>query len=106
MRARFYEHMEAKLRADDRREDKERADAGSLYLEPAPPLLVVLKQDLGKLPAGISIEFPHDVAIRLLRRGLAVPVGSFLHNPDLVVDEEQLQYADLPPDLIPLDAAA
>jgi hypothetical protein len=105
MNSRFWRHMEDKTRARGRREDEKRAMAESPFLEPAPPLLVILQEDLGKLPAGISIQFPHDVAIRLLHLnlGIAVPVGNFDARPDLVVDEDQLQHASLPVELLSLE---
>ena len=56
-----------------------------------PSLQIRLLHDLGKLPAGISIVFPADIAHSLIRRRLATPVGSLDSFADLVIGEDQLQ---------------
>jgi hypothetical protein len=101
---RFWQKAEDKTRENDRRQEKQRAEAGELdSLESANPLLLVLRHDVGKLPAGIVIHFPYDVAIRLLHlRGCAVPVASFEAQPHLVIEEADLQYTNLPSHLLPL----
>jgi hypothetical protein len=93
---RYRRVMEKKTRASDIRDAKalEKAEAESEYLKPVPPLLITLHQDLGKLPAGISIQFPHEVAIILIHRGLgeAVPIGDFAVLPDLLIEEDDMQH--------------
>lgn len=106
MNTRFYRHIEEKTRANDRREEKERAEAGeeSRFPESAPPLLIKLRHTLGKLPAaGIVYECPYEVAVRLIRYRHAIPVASFDSRPDLVISDGDLQYTGLPPELIPLE---
>lgn len=90
-------YMEAKLRAEERKEDKERANAGTRFSDPAPPLLVTFQQDTGKLPRGFPIRLPHDTAIAAIHRGrtVALPVGSFAVPADLEVDQENLEHAGL-----------
>jgi hypothetical protein len=103
MNTRFWRHLEDRTRENDRRREKQQAHGESAL--DVPPLLVVLRHDLGKLPAGIAIQFPREVAISLLqRRGCAVPVGSFAAQPDLVIDEDQLLHAALPSSVTPLEA--
>jgi DNA-binding transcriptional LysR family regulator len=101
MDIRFKRICERKLRASDAREEKalEKGEAEPDCLQPVPPLLVVLRKDLGKLPAGIVIEFEsQNLALSLIRHGLgvAVPKGSFTIRPDLMIDDEQLLHAGLP----------
>jgi hypothetical protein len=95
---RFWQQMERKIRENDRRQERQRVGEFD-SLESAPPLLVVLRHDLGKLPAGIAIQFPHEVAIH---QRYSVPVADFKLRPDLEVQEEDLQFTDFPPSVIPL----
>jgi hypothetical protein len=97
----FWRHLERKTRENDRRQEKQRAGEFN-SLESATPLLVMLHHELGKLPAGITIQFPYNVAISLIHQRYATPVASFAAQPDLVIDEDQLMYADLPSRVIPL----
>jgi hypothetical protein len=62
-------------------------------------LLISLTKDIGKLPAGISIQFPHDVGVALIHRGtgVAIPVGSFAATPDLVIDDDDMQHVGFDP---------
>ena len=101
MNTRFWRHLEDKTRENARRLEKQKAESPSLEL--VPPLLVVLRHDLGKLPAGIVIQFPHEVAINLIRHRYAVPVASFDALPDLIVDEDQLRFTGFEPSLLPLE---
>ena len=85
--------MERRQRAADTREEK-RLSKKERFSVQAPPLLVSMAEDTGKLPVGISIQFPHNVGIALIHRGLdvAIPVGSFAVRPDLVVDDEDMKH--------------
>jgi hypothetical protein len=75
------------------------------YTEPAPSLLVRLLGDLGKLPAGILIQFPSAVALSLVRYRVATPVSELRLRPDLVIDEEDMMHTGIPTGLYPtLDA--
>jgi hypothetical protein len=83
-------YMEAKLRAEERREERERTNAGERFLRKCPPLLVKFQGE-GKLPSGIKISLPHDAAVGAIWRGrsVALPVGSFDAVPDLEISDEQ-----------------
>jgi hypothetical protein len=83
--------MEAKLRAEERKEEKERANSGTRFLDPAPPLLITFQQDTGKIPSGIKVALPHDSAVGALWRGrsVALPVGSFDAVPDLEISDDE-----------------
>jgi hypothetical protein len=85
-------------------EDKTKRATDSQSFELAPPLLVTLVSDLGKLPAGIIIRFPHEAAMLLVAQRYAVPIADFNAQPDLVVDAEQLLFAGLPTEFLPLEA--
>ena len=105
MNRRFWRHLEEKTRASDNRQDEQSLKAALPSVELLrPPLLVVLRNDLEKLPAGIAIQFPHEVAINLIHQRYAVPVASFEAEPDLVIDEDQLLHAALPSSVTPLEA--
>ena len=54
------------------------------------PLNVRLKKDFSKLPAGISIQFPRDIALALILHKHALPVGNQWAQPDLIIDQESL----------------
>ena len=87
---RYKRHMENKLRREERKEHLR----ATKFSDPAPPLLIRFQRDQTKLPASINVELPHDAAVAaLLQRGRAVPVGDFNAAPDLVIDENDLQYA-------------
>ena len=75
------------------------------YTEPIPTMLVRLLTDLGKLPAGILIQFPSGVALSLVRHRVATPVSNLQARPDLVIDEEEMILTGIPTSLYPaLDA--
>jgi hypothetical protein len=59
------------------------------------PLLIRLLADLEKLPAGIAIELPLHTALWLIRTRLARPIGDMTAQPDLIVDEDQLEHVGL-----------
>jgi hypothetical protein len=85
--------MEAKTRASDTRDAKvkEKAAAESDFVEPVPPLLVVLRREVARLPAGIVIQFESEaLALHLIRCGLgvAVPKADFTLNPSVVISGE------------------
>jgi hypothetical protein len=82
MRTSFWAYVEEKTRASSRRQEKERAQQAELA-EAVPVLCVRMKSDLGKIPSGISVAFPHQVAIDLIRYRYAVPVADFNSRPDL-----------------------
>lgn len=67
-----------------------------------PELQVRLHQDSARLPADISIQFPRDLALSLLRRRMATPVGDITNAPDLIVDEADLEHVafDIWPEVI------
>jgi hypothetical protein len=91
MDTRFKRTMERKLRASDAREEKAREKAESDFIRSAPPLLVVLRKEVGKLPAGVVIEFESEpLALHLIRCGLgvAVPKADFALNPSVVISGE------------------
>lgn len=93
MNTQFKRTMERKLRASDARAEKtkEKAETESDFLEPVPPLLVVLRRDLGQLPAGIVIQFESEpLALHLIRCGLgvALPKADFALNPSVVISGE------------------
>lgn len=88
--------MEKKNRAAERKEEKERAESGSRFSAPCPPLLIRFQQDQAKLPANIAIQLPHDTAIAsLLVKGRSVPCASFDTVPELEVDDDNLEHAGL-----------
>lgn len=94
--------MERKLRASDIRDAKsrEKAEAESDFLVPAPPLQIVLSESLGELPSGYCLQMPHDVAIALIHMGRATaqPVSDFAVQPSMVLTEDILRVC-LPPAL-------
>jgi hypothetical protein len=62
------------------------------------PLAIRLRRDIGKLPASevIAYQLPTDVTRSLLLRRLAVSVvGSFTVQPDLILDETEMDTASL-----------
>ena len=93
MDTRFKRLMERKLRASDIRDAKarEKAEAESDFLQPVPPILVVLRREFHSLPAGVVIEFESEpLALHLIRCGLgvAVPKADFALNPSVVISGE------------------
>lgn len=66
-----------------------------LFLDEAPPLLILLKTDYHRLPAGYIFELPREESLRLIRRGLAcaVAVGDFHAVPDLTLNPEEMEAA-------------
>jgi hypothetical protein len=68
---------------------------------PIPSMLVRLLSDLGKLPAGILIQFPPEVALSLVRHRVAAPVSELRLHPDLVIDEEDMMHSGIPTGLYP-----
>lgn len=90
-------YMEARLRNEERKEDRARNETGTRFADPCPPLLVRFTHDQSKLPASIAIQLPHDTAIAAIHRGrtLALPVGSFDAVPDLEVDDQNLEHVGL-----------
>jgi hypothetical protein len=69
--------------------------------EDTPSMLVRLVSDLGKLPAGILIQFPSAVALSLVRYRVATPVSNLQARPDLVIDEEDMMHTGIPASLYP-----
>ena len=68
---------------------------------PIPSMLVRLVSDLGKLPAGIVIQFPSEVALSLVRHRVASTVGSLQSRPDLVIDADDMIHTGIPTGLYP-----
>ncbi|MGB6871902.1 MAG: hypothetical protein WBD93_19970, partial [Acidobacteriaceae bacterium] len=66
-----------------------------LFLDESPPLLIRLKVDHYRLPAGYTFELPREESLRLIRRGLAcaVAVGDFRAVPDLTLTPEDMEAA-------------
>ena len=90
---RYRRIMERKLRASDAREEKalEKTEAKSDFMQPVPPILVVLRKEVGCLPAGMVIEFESEpLALHLIRCGLgvAVPKADFALTPSVVITGE------------------
>jgi hypothetical protein len=80
-------HAENKLRAADRQAEKQRARRGSeKFSKPAPTLCVRLLHDVGKLPASVALRLPEDIALSLILRRLATPVGDMKVAADAVID--------------------
>ena len=66
------------------------------FAEPAPPIVVRLLADCGKLPAGITVQFPHEsTAHHLITHRLAVPVADFNVSADLTLDESDLELSGI-----------
>ena len=80
-----------------------------LYTVECSPLAIRLRQDCGKLPASdlIAYQLPEDISRTLVHRRLAVyVVGSFLVQPDLILDETDINSASLHGDFwIDIEAA-
>lgn len=93
----YRRQMEAKLRAQDRKEEKQRAKRGGRFTDNIPPLLVTFQKDTGKLPAGFPIQLPHDTAVAAIHKGrtVALPIGSFDAVADLVVDDAMIEHTGL-----------
>jgi hypothetical protein len=52
--------------------------------------------DHGRIPAGIPVQFPHDLALLLIKRGLATPVDEQLApNFTLILDDDDLDQVRL-----------
>jgi hypothetical protein len=66
------------------------------YAEPAPPIVVRMLADYGKLPGGITVQFPHEsTAHNLIANRLAIPVADFSVTADLTLDESDLEQIGL-----------
>jgi hypothetical protein len=52
-----------------------------------PPLLVRLIHDVGKLPASVALRLPRPLALLLILRRQAVPVGRFKTKPDAIIQD-------------------
>lgn len=75
------------MRAADRQAEKQRAKRGSnRFAKPAPTLCVTLRRDVGKLPGAVALRLPEDIALSLIMRRLATPVGDMAVKPDAIVD--------------------
>ena len=59
------------------------------------PLNIRLHQPVGNLPAGPVIEVPEFMALALIRRRLAVPVGDASIMPDVVVADEDVRFLEI-----------
>ena len=82
-------YMEQRLRNEERKEDKMRANSGIEFGdESARPLLIRLLQDVGKLPANVVLQLPRQISELLLLRRLCTPVGDMTVAPDAIVDCE------------------
>lgn len=57
------------------------------------PLLIRLRQDIGHVPAGITVELPKPEALSLIRRGHASVVGDLNATPALYVSEDDVDIA-------------
>lgn len=55
-----------------------------------PPLLVRLTQDVGSLTSGLSCFLPSDMAVALIRRRLATPIGDMNAFADVVITHDEL----------------
>jgi hypothetical protein len=66
------------------------------FAEPAPPIVVRLLADCGKLPGGITVSFPNEsTAHHLIANRLAVPVADFNVYADLPLDENDLEQSEI-----------
>jgi hypothetical protein len=61
--------------------------------KPAPPMLIRLTEDVGKLPAGFVYELPAFEAKRLLTRRKATAVGMLRQTADLALTPEEYERA-------------
>ncbi len=65
-------------------------------IEIVPPIIVRLLADCGKLPANITVQFPHEsTAHILIAHRLAVPVADFLTYADLPLDESDMEFTGI-----------
>lgn len=71
-------------------EDSERE---TITLPLAQPLLIRLKKDVGKIPAGLTVELPRREALSLVRRRLAAVVGDLSSGVDLALAEDDAESA-------------
>jgi hypothetical protein len=60
-----------------------------------PPLQIKLLADFAKLPANLPMQLPPDISLSLIRQRLAVPIGDLNAIPELVIDEDDLEYVGL-----------
>jgi len=68
------------------------------------PLQIVLHQELGNLPTGITIELSNrDLANSLIARRLATPVANLMSMADLVLEDDDLEHVGV--DLWSVEAA-
>src|ERR1700733_12007385 len=57
------------------------------------PLLIRTLADVGKLPAGITVEMPSHYACNFIAKRLAIPVADLKVRPDLTIGEYDLDHA-------------
>ena len=60
---------------------------------PLKPLLIRTLADVGKLPAGITVEMPSHYACNFIAKRLAIPVADLKVRPDLTIGEYDLDHA-------------
>jgi hypothetical protein len=54
------------------------------------PILIRLREPLGKLPAGILLQLPQMETLMIVRRGLCSVVGTLAATADLVLTRQEL----------------
>lgn len=59
------------------------------------PLLIRLRKDVGKIPAGLTVELPRKEALALVRRRLAAVVGDLMAEPHVALNEDEAAEAGL-----------
>jgi hypothetical protein len=59
------------------------------------PLLIRLTEDVGNVPAGITLELPCIEARALVRRGLGHIIGSLDAQAQIVMDEDDTEQSGL-----------
>jgi hypothetical protein len=57
--------------------------------EPLEPILILLREPVGLLPAGFTYEIPRFEAERLIHRRVATAVGKLGTIPDLTLSDQE-----------------
>lgn len=86
----LHSRLKKKQRREDIKTEKRRLE---WTLVPESHMAISLHKDVGKLPAGVVLSVPREVALALISRRLAVPVGDSKVAPDAII--EDCNWADI-----------
>lgn len=87
-------HYQAQVKLHGRLKQKQRREeikAEKRRLEwtltPESHMAIALHKNVGKLPAGVVLSVPRAIALALITRRFAIPVGDLKVRPDAIIED-------------------